>query len=76
VNSDREPTLESLWCIGILACQDTHCITSKWMIYQSKYVIESLLLCYLCIYISYGRIGYCLVVYIVPCLGDHLYSGT
>jgi hypothetical protein len=22
VNSDREPTLESLWCIGVLACQD------------------------------------------------------
>jgi hypothetical protein len=30
----------------------------------------------LCIYISYGRIRYCLVVYIVPCLGDDLCSGT
>jgi hypothetical protein len=38
--------------------------------------MQSLLLCYLCIYISYGRIGYCFVVYIVPCLEDHLCSGT
>jgi hypothetical protein len=30
----------------------------------------------LCIYISYGRIRYCLVVYTVSCLGDHLCSGT
>jgi hypothetical protein len=35
VNFDREPTLESLWCIGIPACQDTHDITSEWLIYQS-----------------------------------------
>jgi hypothetical protein len=35
VNSDRELTLESLWCIGIPACQDTHDITSEWVIYQS-----------------------------------------
>jgi hypothetical protein len=42
------------------------------MIYWSYYVIQSLLLCCLCIHISYGRIGYCLVVYTVPCLGDHL----
>jgi hypothetical protein len=33
-------------------------------------------LCYLCIYISYGRIRYCHVVYMVPCLGDHLCSGA
>jgi hypothetical protein len=38
--------------------------------------MQSFLLCYLCIYISYGRIGYCLVVYTVLCLGDHLCSGT
>jgi hypothetical protein len=30
----------------------------------------------LCIYISYGRTEYCLIVYMVPCLGDHLCSGT
>jgi hypothetical protein len=34
-NSDRELTLESLWCIGISAYRDTHDITSKWMMYQS-----------------------------------------
>jgi hypothetical protein len=39
-------------------------------------VIQSLLLCSLCIYISDGRIRYCLVVYIVPCLRDHLCRGT
>jgi hypothetical protein len=26
-NFNREPTLESLWCIGILACRDTYDIT-------------------------------------------------
>jgi hypothetical protein len=35
VNSDREPTLGFLWCIRILACRDTHDITSEWVIYQS-----------------------------------------
>jgi hypothetical protein len=35
VNSDRESILESLWCIGILACQDTRDITLEWVIYQS-----------------------------------------
>jgi hypothetical protein len=34
-NSDREPTLEFLWCIRIPACWDTHDITSEWVIYQS-----------------------------------------
>jgi hypothetical protein len=34
-NSDRELTLESLWCIGILACRDTHDNSSEWMIHQS-----------------------------------------
>jgi hypothetical protein len=34
-NSDREPTLKSLWCIGLPVCQDTHDITMEWMIYQS-----------------------------------------
>jgi hypothetical protein len=32
MNSDRELTLESLWCISIPACQDTRDITSKWVI--------------------------------------------
>jgi hypothetical protein len=36
----------------------------------------SLLLCYLCIYIPYGIFRYCLVVYTVLCIGDHLCSGT
>jgi hypothetical protein len=31
VNSDREPTLDSHWCIGILACRDTHNITLEWV---------------------------------------------
>jgi hypothetical protein len=35
VNSDRESTLECLWCIGILACLETHDITLDRMIYQS-----------------------------------------
>jgi hypothetical protein len=35
VNFDREPTLMFLSCIGILACRDTHNLTSEWMIYQS-----------------------------------------
>jgi hypothetical protein len=35
MNSDRELTLESLWCIGILACRDTHDITLEWVICQS-----------------------------------------
>jgi hypothetical protein len=34
-NSGRGLTLNSLWCIGILASRDTHDITSEWMIYQS-----------------------------------------
>jgi hypothetical protein len=34
-NSHREPTLEFLWCIGILAYRDTCDITSQWVIYQS-----------------------------------------
>jgi hypothetical protein len=34
MNSNREPTLESLWCIGIPACRDAHNITSEWMIYN------------------------------------------
>jgi hypothetical protein len=47
-----------------------------WVIYLSYEVIQSLILCYLRIYISYGRIRYCLIVYMVLCLRDHLYSGT
>jgi hypothetical protein len=39
-----------------------------------SYPITSLM--FLGIYISYSRIGYCLVVYTVPCLGGHLCSGT
>jgi hypothetical protein len=35
VNSDRELTLESLWCIRIPAFQDTRNITLEWVIYQS-----------------------------------------
>jgi hypothetical protein len=35
VNSDREPTLESLWFIEIPACWDTRDITLEWVIYQS-----------------------------------------
>jgi hypothetical protein len=34
-NSDSESTLESLWCIRIPACWDTHDITSEWVICQS-----------------------------------------
>jgi hypothetical protein len=37
-NSNEEPALESLWCIGIPACRDTHDITSEWVICFS-YVI-------------------------------------
>jgi hypothetical protein len=32
VNSDREPTIESLWCIGISACLNTRDITSEWVV--------------------------------------------
>jgi hypothetical protein len=39
-------------------------------------IVSYPILCSLCIYISYGRIRYCLIVYTVPCLGDHLCSGT
>jgi hypothetical protein len=35
VNSNKDPTLESLWCIGIPASQDTHDITTEWMIHES-----------------------------------------
>jgi hypothetical protein len=35
VNSNRELTLESLWCIRFLACWDTRGITSEWVVYQS-----------------------------------------
>jgi hypothetical protein len=32
MDSDRESLLESLMCIVILACQDSHNIISEWMI--------------------------------------------
>jgi hypothetical protein len=31
MNSDRKQTLESLLCIRIPACQETHAITSEWV---------------------------------------------
>jgi hypothetical protein len=34
MDSDRESLLESLKCIGILACRDSHDITSEWTICQ------------------------------------------
>jgi hypothetical protein len=35
VNFDKEPTLESLWCIRIPVYRDTHNITSERVICQS-----------------------------------------
>jgi hypothetical protein len=41
VNSDRDPTLESLWCIRILACRDTHELPqSGWFANHSKSFIR------------------------------------
>jgi hypothetical protein len=65
MHSNRESLLESHMCIGILASRDS-----------GFSGFPPLLLCYLCNYISYGRIGYCLVLYTVLCLGDHLCNGT
>jgi hypothetical protein len=47
MNSDREPTPESLWCIGILACRDTHDITSEWVIYNhsKSFICFSYVIC-------------------------------
>jgi hypothetical protein len=75
VNSDRDPTLESLWCNGILACRDTHDITLEWMIYK---MIVSYPITYLMLFVHLhiiGRIRYCLVIY-GPMSRDHLCSGT
>jgi hypothetical protein len=36
MDSDRESLLESLRCIGIPACRDSHDITLEWMICQSE----------------------------------------
>jgi hypothetical protein len=38
--------------------------------------MHSLLLCYLCIYISYSRVRFCLLIYAVPCLRTIDSSGT
>jgi hypothetical protein len=35
MDTDIESLLESLRCIGILTCQDSHDITLEWMICQS-----------------------------------------
>jgi hypothetical protein len=42
VNSDTEPTLETLWCIGVLACQDypTTLPWSGWFANHSKSFIR------------------------------------
>jgi hypothetical protein len=42
MNSNREPTLESLWCIGVLACRDypTTLPQSGWFANHSKSFIH------------------------------------
>jgi hypothetical protein len=35
MDTDIQSLLESLGCIKILACEDSHDITSEWMICQS-----------------------------------------
>jgi hypothetical protein len=47
VNSDRELTLEYLWCIEISACRDTHDITSEWVIvnHNKSFIRFSYVIC-------------------------------
>jgi hypothetical protein len=47
MNFDGEPTLESVWCIGILACHETHIITSKWVFtnYSKSFICFSYVIC-------------------------------
>jgi hypothetical protein len=75
VSSDREPTLESLWCIGILACRDTRDITSDWLTYHSKSFIR---LSYGIWAFTYRIVG---LVFVLSYIWSHVwgsieYSGT
>jgi hypothetical protein len=47
MNSDRQPTLETFKGIGILACQDTHDITSElgFTIHSKSFIRFSYVIC-------------------------------
>jgi hypothetical protein len=77
VNSDREPTLESLWCIGVLACRDypTTLHQSEWFANDSKSFIHC---SYIICTFTYRIVELVFVLsYIRPCVwGAIEYSGT
>jgi hypothetical protein len=74
MNSDRVPTLESLWCISILACQDTRDITSEWVIHSKSFIHFSYVICAF----TYRIVE---LVFVLSYIGPHVlrsieYSGT